>query len=118
MVEDSPAMRAYMRVALESDGVDEVVEAATGVEALKHLARGGFALVLLDVNLPDLSGLELVAFVRRLPTSREVPVVMVTTEGRDADRERAMALGASAYVVKPFTAASLLDALRPFRVAA
>jgi two-component system chemotaxis response regulator CheY len=111
-------MRAYVRVALESDGVDEVVEAATGVEALKHLSRGGFTLVLLDVNLPDLSGLELVAFARRLPSSRAVPVVMVTTEGRDADRDRAIALGASGYVVKPFTAASLLAALRPFRAAA
>lgn len=111
-------MRAYVRVALESDGVDEVVEAATGVEALKHLSRGGFTLILLDVNLPDLSGLELVAFARRLAASRAVPVVMVTTEGRDIDRERAMALGASAYVIKPFTAASLLDALRPYRVAA
>ena len=111
-------MRAYVRVALESDGVDEVVEAATGVEALKHLSRGGFTLILLDVNLPDLSGLELVAFARRLESSRDVPVVMVTTEGRDTDRERAMALGASAYVGKPFTAAALLDALRPHRVAA
>ncbi len=107
-------MRAYVRVALESDGV-EVVEASTGAEALKHLSRGGFSLVLLDVNMPDLSGLELVAFARKLPATRDVPVVMVTTEGRETDKQRAINLGASGYVVKPFSAEALLDALRPHR---
>lgn len=114
MVEDSPAMRAYVRIALESDGV-EVVEAGTGAEALKLLSRGGFSLVLLDVNMPDLSGLELVSFARRLPSMRDVPLVMVTTEGRETDRQRAINLGASGYVVKPFSAEALLDALRPHR---
>lgn len=118
VVEDSPAMRAYVRAALESDGVDEVVEAASGVEALKLLPRGGFTLVLLDINMPDLSGLELVAFLRKNPASRDVPVVMVTTEGRDTDRQRALGLGANGYVVKPFTTDALLDALRPYRPAA
>lgn len=108
-------MRAYVRAALEADGVAEVVEAGSGFEALRLLARERFTLVLLDINMPDVSGLELVAFVRKNPSTREVPVVMVTTEGRDTDRQRALALGADRYVTKPFTPGALLDALRPLR---
>lgn len=108
-------MRAYVRAALEADGAAEVVEAGSGFEALRLLARERFTLVLLDINMPDVSGLELVAFVRKNPATRAVPVVMVTTEGRDTDRQRALALGADRYVTKPFTPGALLDALRPLR---
>ncbi len=115
VVEDSSAMRAYMRAALEADGVGEVVEAGSGFDALRLLARETFTLALLDINLPDVSGLELVAFVRRSDATRDLPLVMVTTEGRAADRDRACALGASGYVTKPFTPDALLAVLRPLR---
>ncbi len=118
MVDDSPAMRAYMRATLEGDGVEEVVEAASGAEALRHLPRGGFSLVLLDVNLPDLSGLEVLAFTRRLPACASLTVVIVTSEDRDEDRSQAMALGANGYVTKPFSSSSLLDSIRAHRSAA
>ncbi len=108
-------MRAYVRAALEADGVTEVVEAGCGFDALRLLARERFTLILLDINMPDVSGLELVAFIRKGAATREVPVVMVTTEGRDTDRQRALALGADRYVPKPFTHDALLDALRPLR---
>jgi two-component system chemotaxis response regulator CheY len=113
IVEDSSAMRAYVRAALESEGSWEVVEAASGLEALRLLPRGPYRLVVTDINMPDLSGLELVSFIRK-SQHRTTPIVIISTEGRETDRERAMALGANAYLTKPFRPDALLDVVRPF----
>lgn len=106
-------MRAYVRAALESEGSWEVVEAASGLEALRLLPRGPYRLVVTDINMPDLSGLELVSFIRK-SQHRTTPIVIISTEGRETDRERAMALGANAYLTKPFRPDALLDIVRPF----
>jgi two-component system chemotaxis response regulator CheY len=113
IVEDSAAMRAYVRAALESDGSWEVVEAGSGLEALRLLPRGPYRLVITDINMPDLSGLELISFIRK-SQHRSTPIVIISTEGRETDRERAMALGANAYLTKPFRPDNLIDAVRPF----
>jgi two-component system chemotaxis response regulator CheY len=113
IVEDSSAMRAYVRAALESEGSWEVVEAASGLEALRLLPRGPYRLVVTDINMPDLSGLELISFIRK-SQHRTTPIVIISTEGRETDRERAMALGANAYLTKPFRPDALLDLVRPF----
>jgi two-component system chemotaxis response regulator CheY len=113
IVEDSSAMRAYVRAALEAEGSWEVVEAASGLEALRLLPRGPYRLVVTDINMPDLSGLELVSFIRK-SQHRTTPIVIISTEGRETDRERAMALGANAYLTKPFRPDTLLDVVRPF----
>jgi two-component system, chemotaxis family, chemotaxis protein CheY len=107
IVEDSPAMRAYVRAALEADGSHEVVEASSGLEALRLLPRGPYSLVVTDINMPDLSGLELVAFIRK-SQHKSTPIVVISTEGRETDRERALSLGANAYVTKPFQPEDLL----------
>ncbi|MDP3276531.1 MAG: response regulator [Deltaproteobacteria bacterium] len=111
IVEDSAAMRAYVRAALESAGHD-VVEAASGLEALRMLPRGPYAAVVTDINMPDLSGLELISFIRRSQHGA-TPIVLISTEGRDSDRARGLALGANAFVTKPFTPEALLQTIEP-----
>jgi two-component system chemotaxis response regulator CheY len=113
LVEDSAAMRAYVRATLEADGAREVTEATSGLEALRLLPHGPFAVVITDVNMPDLSGLELVAFIRR-SQHRSTPIVIISTEGREVDRERALALGANAYLTKPFSPEKLAGVVAPF----
>ena len=112
VVEDSSAMRAYVRATLEAEGDHEVIEAASGLEALRQLPRGPYSLVITDINMPDLSGLELVAFIRR-SQHKETPIVLISTEGRDKDRERGLSLGANAYLTKPFAPEELLRTIAP-----
>ncbi len=108
VVDDSAATRGFLAATLESSGLYRVTQAASGFEALRLLPRRKFDLVVSDVNMPDINGLELVRFVRELPEQRTTPVLLVTTDGRDADRERGQRLGASGYLVKPFPPEELL----------
>ena len=103
IVEDSPTMRALLVSALEGLGRPlKVTEVGSGFEALRRLPRERFHLIVTDVNMPDINGLELVSFVRRNPAYARVPLVIVSTEGSERDREKGLALGADAYLVKPF----------------
>lgn len=111
VVDDSPTMRAFVVAALESDGFD-VTAAKSGFEALKILPGAPFHLIVTDVNMPDINGLELVRFVRQSQTHRNTPLIIISTDGRDKDRDRGMHLGASAYLVKPFTPEALLTLAR------
>ena len=111
VVEDSVSMRAFVRGALEDDpvglgGVD-VVEAASGLDALRLLPRGSFDLVITDINMPDINGLELVQFIRQSERHKSVPVVLISTRSSERDRERGLALGANAYLAKPFSPETL-----------
>ncbi|MCA9580531.1 MAG: response regulator [Myxococcales bacterium] len=101
VVEDSSAMRAYVRAALEEQG-DEVHEAASGFEALRLLPREAFDVVIVDVNMPDINGLELVSFMRRSEAHKSTPLLIISTEATAKDRERGLSLGANAYLAKPF----------------
>ncbi len=110
IVEDSRATRELLAAAVEGlDGV-EVFTAMSGFEALKVLPRHRFALIITDINMPDINGLELINFVKKNPHYRDTPLFVVTTEGRDQDRARGLQLGASEYLVKPFQS-ELLTAL-------
>jgi len=101
IAEDSPAMRAYLVSALESVGDYEIVEASSGFEAIKQLPRKQFHLIITDINMPDINGLELIHFVKNNDCYRDIPLVVVTTEGRERDMEKGLALGADEYLVKP-----------------
>jgi len=112
VVDDSRTARAFAAAALESASDIEVSEAGSGVEALKLLPQGRYDLVITDINMPDINGLELIRFARSHEHYRDTPLIIITTDAADADRERAMALGATEYLVKPFTAEALLAAVR------
>ncbi len=102
VADDSSTMRALIISTLESMDDFELVEAANGFEALRKLPRGKVDLVITDINMPDINGLELVSFVRNNPLYKETPLIIVSTEGSSRDREKGLALGANAYLVKPF----------------
>jgi two-component system chemotaxis response regulator CheY len=112
VVDDSPAMRRQLCYALERVVGMDTAEAEHGADAWRKLAAATFDVVLTDVNMPVLDGLKLVSLVRAAGRHREVPIVVITTEGADADRRRAMALGASAYLVKPVQAPQVIETVR------
>ncbi len=110
LVDDSRAVRSMLRRIVQAHGFDEVVEAENGVAALERLAECGAPNVMLvDWNMPRMNGLELLRAVRASDEWRDVPVVMVTTETEYDQIVRAFAAGANEYVMKPFTAESILD---------
>jgi len=111
LVEDSAAMRAFVVATLEADGFT-ITTTTTGFEALKILPRSRFDLVITDINMPDITGLELIRFIREHPAHGQVPLVIISTDGSERDRERGMKLGATAYLVKPFSPDTLIDVVR------
>ena len=112
VVEDSASMRSYLTTIIEGDADLEIVEAATGFEALKTLPHHKFDAIVTDINMPDINGLELVSFLKNHPVYKAIPIMIISTESADADRERAAALGAEEYVCKPFEASELMAKLR------
>jgi len=104
-------MRAFVRAALESDGEYEVTDAANGFEALRVLPREKFDLAVLDINMPDINGLELIAFIRKAEPHKQMPLIVISTEASERDRSRALELGANAFMSKPFTPEQLLQAV-------
>jgi len=114
IVEDSRATRELLAAALDAlEGV-EVHLAVNGFEALKVLPRHRFALIITDINMPDINGLELINFVKKNPHYRHTPLFVVTTEGREVDRDRGLQLGANEYLVKPFAAERLTSLVRQY----
>ncbi len=102
VVEDSPTTRSMLISALEDLGDFTVVECANGFEALKRLPETIPDLIITDINMPDINGLEVVRFVKTSPQFQHIPIIIATTEGREVDRERGMKLGADRYLTKPF----------------
>ena len=111
IVEDSHSMRSFVRTALEAELQPkcrfEIVEATSGFDALRLLPRGRWDLVISDINMPDINGLELLSFVRRSDAHRTTPVILISTQSSEKDRERGLTLGANAYLAKPFTSQQL-----------
>jgi two-component system chemotaxis response regulator CheY len=115
IVEDSPAMRTYIRGALEAApelGEElEIVEAQSGFDALRLLPRNTYDLVITDINMPDINGLELVRFVRQAPHLRAVSLLVISTQSSERDRARSLALGADEFLPKPFAPEQLAGAV-------
>lgn len=112
VVEDSPPMRKMIVFALSRIAELSVVEADDGVDALRQIARKRFDIVLTDINMPILDGLKLVKRLRADATYADVPIVIITTEGAQEDRERALALGATNYLTKPIQAPEVISLVR------
>ncbi|XXX79593.1 response regulator [Sorangium sp. So ce134] len=116
IVEDSPAMRAYIRSTLEDcvlglEGDVDIVEAMNGFDALRLLPRGAFDLVITDINMPDINGLELIRFVRQSDRYRRVCILIISTQATERDVQRGLRLGADRFLPKPFTPEALRDAV-------
>jgi len=112
IVEDSRAIRSLIRIALEEAGDIRTAEAANGFEALKLLPSRRFDLIITDINMPDINGLELIGFVKANPSYQSIPLIIVSTEKSDEDKKRGMALGALGYVVKPFRKEDLMSVVK------
>ena len=112
VVEDSPPMRKMIVFALSRVRELTVVEADDGVEALRKIAQQSFDIIITDINMPILDGLKLVKRLRADENYKDVPIVIITTEGAEEDRQRALALGANAYITKPIQAPQVLSLVR------
>jgi two-component system chemotaxis response regulator CheY len=108
IVDDSPTIRRMVRASLAPLAASaDFVEAASGLEAIERLALGQVALMVLDLNMPDMHGLEVLAFVRSHQKYRQLPIIVLTTRGDEASRGAAVQAGASSYLTKPFAPAAL-----------
>jgi len=112
VVEDSPTMRQLIVFALSRVRNLKVVEADDGVDALKKLSGQKFDILITDINMPMMDGLKLVSMVRRDEVHKDIPIVIITTEGAQEDRQRALSLGANAYITKPIQAPQVITKVK------
>jgi two-component system, chemotaxis family, chemotaxis protein CheY len=112
VADDSPTIRKMVRASLQSLDKAEFAEASTGLEAIEQLAIARVSLLVLDLNMPDMHGIDVLRFVRQQPTLKAVPVIVLTTRGDDASRALAQELGATAYLTKPFIPNALAETAR------
>jgi two-component system chemotaxis response regulator CheY len=113
IVDDSAAIRKILHRVLRQTGIGirEIHEAGNGQEALDLLRTRTVGLVLSDINMPKMDGLQMLAAIKNMPTRRGIPVVIITTEGGEAKVAEAVKLGAAAYLRKPFTADQIKEKL-------
>jgi two-component system chemotaxis response regulator CheY len=102
VVDDSPMIRHMVRMSLEDIAGLAIAEAGTGLEAIELLMVRGADLVVLDLNMPDMHGLEVLRFVRGHAAFSSLPIIVLTSRGDDNTRDSAMAAGASLFRTKPF----------------
>jgi two-component system chemotaxis response regulator CheY len=112
IVDDSKLMRDMVAACLRPLGAVTFEFAGTGLEAIERLALTGFDLVVLDLNMPDVGGIEVIEFVRSQDRLRALPILVVTTRGDDTSRTRVLDAGASSFLPKPFAPEQILDAVR------
>jgi two-component system chemotaxis response regulator CheY len=112
IVDDSKLMRDMVAACLRPLGSVSFEFAGTGLEAIERLALGEFDLVVLDLNMPDVGGIEVIEFVRSQDKLRALPILIVTTRGDDASRARVLDAGASSFLAKPFAPEQILDEAR------
>jgi two-component system chemotaxis response regulator CheY len=115
VVDDSMMMRKVVLRTLKMAGVefDEVLEAATGLEALKYLQEHTVQLIMCDINMPEMTGLELLIKIKEQKLAAGVPIVMVTTESSEPQVRQAILAGARGYIKKPFTVQHIEERVRP-----
>jgi two-component system chemotaxis response regulator CheY len=112
VVDDSSTIRRMVMASLRSLTDIQFREAASGLEAIENLAVAAAELIVLDLNMPDMHGLEVVGFVRKHATFKDIPIIVLTTRGDDESRTAALAAGATQYMTKPFTPDELAASAR------
>ncbi|MEW6107882.1 MAG: response regulator [Nitrospirota bacterium] len=108
VVEDSPTMRQLISFAMKRIPDSHVIEATDGVDALKKMSTDKFDIILADINMPVMDGLKLVSLVRGNNAYKNIPIIIITTEGAEEDRKRALSIGADAYLPKPIQTQELI----------
>jgi len=119
IVEDSASTRALVRTVIEDEAFNqqlggegvEVTEAASGFDAMRLLPRGPYDLIITDINMGDINGLELIKFVRQSDRHCKTPLIIISTQSTERDVARALALGADAFLPKPFSPEALRQAI-------
>ncbi len=112
VVDDSRVMREMIVACLRAQPGLEFTHAASGLEAIEKLSLKKFDLLLLDLNMPDIGGIEVVEFVRGQDKLRTLPIIIITTRGDEGSKTRALEAGASRFLTKPFTPEGLLGEVR------
>jgi two-component system, chemotaxis family, chemotaxis protein CheY len=110
VVDDSPSVRQVVSMVLKASG-HNVVEAENGVQALAKLDTNKFNIIVCDVNMPEMDGMEFVENARKLESCKFTPILMLTTETKDEMRDKAKEMGVRAWLVKPFQPQVLLSAI-------
>ncbi len=110
IVDDSASIRQVVGIALRGAGFD-VLEAVDGVDGLKKCDGQKIHLIISDVNMPNMDGITFVTELKKIAAYKFTPVIMLTTEGSDEKKAAGKAAGAKAWVVKPFRAEQMLDAV-------
>jgi two-component system, chemotaxis family, chemotaxis protein CheY len=115
IVDDSAVMRKIVERALRQAGLDigEVLEASNGAEALVEVEKGSLDIILSDINMPVMDGLEFLKNLSKVEAGKGVPVVMITTEGSEARVVEALSVGAKGYIRKPFTPEQVKERVAP-----
>ncbi|MES1176451.1 MAG: response regulator [Myxococcales bacterium] len=112
VVDDSKVMRDMIVACLRAVPETNFVHASSGLEAIERLSLSPFDLMVLDLNMPDIGGVEVLEFVRGQDTLRALPVLIVTTRGDDQSREQVLKAGATSFLAKPFTPDSIIAEVR------
>src|SRR5690349_16429158 len=112
IVDDSKLMRDMVAACLRPMGAVSFEFAGTGLEAIERLALAEFDLIVLDLNMPDVGGVEVIEFVRSQDRLRALPILIVTTRGDDDSRNRVFEAGASGFLAKPFAPPQILDEVK------
>jgi len=109
VVDDSKVMRDMVSACLRPNASLKVTQASSGLEAIERLSLGTFDVVVLDLNMPDIGGIEVIEFVRSQDKLRTLPIVIVTTRGDESSRAKALGAGANRFMTKPFSPDAILE---------
>jgi two-component system chemotaxis response regulator CheY len=112
IVDDSRVMREMVIACLRGLAGLEFAQAASGLEAIERLSLAPYRAMVLDLNMPDIGGFEVIEFVRCQDKLKQLPILVVTTRGDEGSKTRALELGASAFMTKPFAPEAILAAVR------
>ena len=112
IVDDSPTIRKMVRASLHGIESTEFMEASTGLEAIEQLAVARVQLIVLDLNMPDMHGIDVLKFARRNPHYNTIPIIVLTTRGDETSRQTATQAGATTYLTKPFAPQALARAVQ------
>jgi len=109
IVDDSPTIRRMVKTALQKMPETQFYEAASGLEAIEIIALTQIHAIVLDLNMPDMHGLDFLKFIKNNPITNKIPVMILTTRGDEESKSLALTAGASIYMTKPFNPDTILE---------